>query len=592
MTRRRRPTRAIAAVLAVLAVLVTAGCVSIPTSGKVEQVEQVRGLPDNRSEIVPKPPVQDAPPRLIVEGFLLAMTRYEPNYDVARQFLTSASRQSWRPGDKVTIFDDRQLATTDDSAVLSATRTGVLGADGAYQPSSGELVQNFGMVKENGQWRIGNPPDGLLISQTSFASAFTPFDLYFYDPSFTALVPDPIYLPSEGRIEASLIQALLNGPSAWLSPAVTTAFPAKTTLNTNSVPVVDGLAQVSLSGQVAGLTDDQRSNLVAQITWTLRQQTGIRGVQLTVNNEPLTVRDQVTQGNETFIPIDAGAQKGPISPQASTTLVGASGSNGNTVVTVDETGESPVLRPVPGPFGKAAYAIDSLAASTSGSTLAAVTDGRTTLRRGAVAAVDPVVVLDKARALLRPQFTRYDELWTIGQDATGTPTIWVARGSSTVEVRPDWLGDLDVTAFRISPDGSRLAVVGEQNGSDVLALATIVRGDHLTIGPLREIQVAPSGSALRRLDDVGWITPTELIVLGSPGPSASVEPYGVEQDGSKTERLGSSDDWRATSIATAIDPSSLFRAVIAGQGDETWVYRSSDYWPPFSSKLRVPAYPG
>ena len=253
------------------------GCVSIPTSGRAEQVPQAGQVTENRSEVVPKPPLTEREPRLIIEGFLLAMTRYEPNYAVARQFLSSNRRESWRPEDKVTIFSNRRLDHDQTTADLNATRTGVLGSDGAYTAGAGALVQNFGMVKEKGQWRIGNPPDGLLISEDSFTNSFTPFDLYFYDPTFTSLVPDPIYLPTEGRIEASLVQALLNGPSSWLKPAVTTAFPPKTSLNTNSVPVVNGLAQIALSDSVLALNDEQRSNLVAQLSWTLRQDEGTSG---------------------------------------------------------------------------------------------------------------------------------------------------------------------------------------------------------------------------------------------------------------------------------------------------------------------------
>ncbi len=568
----RRPVRIMAPVLAVLlAVLSTvglAGCVTIPTSGKVEQVEQVGPVQENRSEVVPKPPLPDAAPRLIIEGFLLAMTRYEPNYAVARQFLSTNKQESWRPEDKVTVFTDRKLTTTNTAAVLTATRTGVLGPDGAYTASSGTLTQNFGMVKENGQWRIGDPPDGLLISEDSFTSSFTPFDLYFYDPTFTTLVPDPIYLPAEGRIEASLVQALLNGPSSWLKPAVTTAFPPKTDLNTNSVPVVNGLAQISLSDPVLALNDEQRSNLVAQLSWTLRQDEGIRGLQITVNSAPFSTRDQVTEENQTFVPIDTGDQKGPVSPQVSTSLIGLSGAN---VVTVDDTDLSTTLKPVPGPFGKGAYPVDSLAISSAGQAIAAVTDGRTTLRRGPIANTTPSVLLRGVTELLRPQFTRYDEVWAIGS-RDGRQALFMVKNGAVVTIQPDWLADLDVTAFRISPDGSRMAVIARRGTVDVLGLVTITRGDRLSIGAFRTIQIADAAEApLTQMVDVGWITSTKVMVLASTGSGAAVEPYGVEQDGSQIQRIGSSNDWQATGLATAIDPSATpvaiaFRAVVAGVG--------------------------
>lgn len=572
------------------------GCVSIPTSGQAEQVPQTGQVSQNRSEVVPKPPLVNAAPRLIIEGFLLAMTRYEPNYAVARQFLSSNRRESWRPEDKVTIFTNRKLISTNTTATLNATRTGVLGPDGAYTAGSGTVVQNFEMVKEKGQWRIGNPPNGLLISEDSFTSSFRPFDLYFYDPTFTALVPDPIYLPAEGRIEASLVQALLNGPSSWLKPAVTTAFPPKTSLNTNSVPVVNGLAQIALSDPVLALNEDQRTNLVTQLSWTLRQDEGIRGLQITVNSAPFSTRDQVIEENQTFVPITTGDQKGPIAPQTSTDLVGLSGRN---VVTVDDTDLATTLRPVPGPFGRGAFAIDSLAISNSAQGLAAVTDGRTILRRGPFANATPTVLIRDVAGLLRPQFTRYDELWDLGSQG-GRQVLFMIKGSAVVATQPSWLSQMSVTAFQISPDGSRMAVLARQGSRDVLGMATITRGERLSIGAFRAIQLSDAAlEPLTQLVDLGWIAPTQVMVLASTGSGAAVEPYGVEQDGSQVTRIGSSGEWQATSLTTAVDPSGTgvasgggFRAVVAGQGSQTWQYRNGDVWPTFSAKLRIPAYPG
>ena len=578
-----------AALLLIMVGPLLVGCVSIPTSGRAEQVPQTGQVSENRSEVVPKPPLTNAEPRLIIEGFLLAMTRYEPNYAVARQFLSSNRRESWRPDDKVTIFSNRRLDTTKTTATLNATRTGVLGPDGAYTAGAGALVQNFGMVEEKGQWRIGNPPDGLLISEDSFTSSFTPFDLYFYDPTFTSLVPDPIYLPKEGRIEASLVQALLNGPSSWLKPAVTTAFPPKTSLNTNSVPVVNGLAQIALSDPVLGLNDEQRSNLVAQLSWTLRQDKGIRGLQITVNNAPFSSRDQVTEGNQSFIPIDTGNLKGPIAPQTSSALVGLSGRN---VVTVDGTDLSTTLRPVPGPFGRGAFAVDSLAISNSAQGLAAVTDGRTILRRGPFANAAPTVLLRDVTGLLRPQFTRYDELWDLGSQG-GQQSIFMIKGTTVVTAQPSWLSQMTVSAFQISPDGSRMAVIARRGSRDVLGMVTITRGDRLSIGAFREIQLADAAlEPLAQLVDLGWIAPTEVMVLASTGSGAALEPYGVEQDGSQISRFGSSDEWQATSLTAEVDPSGDFRVVVAGQGAHTWQYRSGDVWPSFADKLQIPAYPG
>ena len=67
MTATRRRHRTIVIIgLALMALLIT-GCVSVPTAGKVEQVDRDSRVDDSEPEAVPKPPVKDATPRVIVD---------------------------------------------------------------------------------------------------------------------------------------------------------------------------------------------------------------------------------------------------------------------------------------------------------------------------------------------------------------------------------------------------------------------------------------------------------------------------------------------------------------------------------------------
>ena len=61
------------------------------------------------------------------------------------------------------------------------------------------------------------------------------------------------------------------------------------------------------------------------------------------------------------------------------------------------------------------FPIDSLAVSVNGTDLAMVTDGRTTLRRAATDTGEVTKLATGLTRMLRPQFTRYGEIWTVGR---------------------------------------------------------------------------------------------------------------------------------------------------------------------------------
>ncbi|QGN32137.1 LpqB family beta-propeller domain-containing protein [Microlunatus sp. Gsoil 973] len=584
--RRQWPAMIIGPLLVALALT---GCVSVPTTGSVEQADTGTRRGNNRPEVVPKPPVQNASPRVIIDGFLLAMSRYQPGYQIAKQFLTADARARWRPEDKITIYNNPKYDSTESNVVLSMSRVGEVGADGSYSTRSGELTQDFAMQKDaKGQWRISNPPDGLLISDTSFSATYASYNLYFFDPQFRTLVPDPIYLPTDGQTATALVQALLRGPTASLRPAVTSAFP-RTSLS--SVPIVDGLAQISLGNPATSLKDEQLSQMAAQIAWTLSQidDSGPRGFRLTVNGTTLRVPGQVGSGESAYVPISYGARFAPVPDRSGDDLLGV---QNNTVVAV--RGDGSQIAPVSGPLGRKGFRISSIAANASVKMLAAVTDDRQILRTQLSGGNSVRTLLYDQRALLRPDFTRFDELWAVSGPPRGQ-VIRVFNGTSTKPTRVEsrWLKKVRMINFRISPDGTRMAVIVQSGNRDLLAVAPIIRGDSIRLGDLRIIDLADTDATqIERLADLGWISSTRLLILGATTEGASFEPYGVEIDGSQFERVGTSDNWGATSLATAADRSGAYHAVVSGKGAKSWIYRSGDQWNLFAGSLSAATYPG
>src|SRR5205085_2745590 len=83
----------------------------------------------------------------------------------------------------------------------------------------------------------------------------------------------------------TLVEGLLQGPTAQLQGAVNTAAPTGLQLDVSVSVSQSGLAVVPLSGDL--LSDTDRQLFAAQLAWTLRQIPTIRRVQMTVDGAPV-----------------------------------------------------------------------------------------------------------------------------------------------------------------------------------------------------------------------------------------------------------------------------------------------------------------
>ena len=257
-----------------------------------------------------------------------------------------------------------------------------MGTDRTYTVRNQDMKYNFVLSDENGQWRIDNPPPGLWVSEYSFKFFYQSYDLYFVGNN-RSLVPDPIYLPAlsnPANVASALIKALLNGPSKWLKPAVTTAIPPNTSLSVDSVTITDGIAEVPLGESILALPDAQRSLLAAQIAFTLKQVAGVKGVVIKVNQQPYRVPG--ADPNSQVISVDAIPRE--LDPIPSVAGEQAYAVKKGAVEQVTPSTDSPTSNPVPGPLRQALYPVDAVAVSVTNTDLAVTTNGRTTLRRAAM----------------------------------------------------------------------------------------------------------------------------------------------------------------------------------------------------------------
>ncbi len=93
------------------------------------------------------PPPEDASPTEIVQGFLEALTSDDPNYEIARKYLTGQAARTWRPELSTTVLaggpgpasgpsvlreDTREYALT-----LTGLKVATVDAQRSYTPAEG-----------------------------------------------------------------------------------------------------------------------------------------------------------------------------------------------------------------------------------------------------------------------------------------------------------------------------------------------------------------------------------------------------------------------------------------------------------------------
>jgi hypothetical protein len=592
MTRTRRHLAGILLVMASL--LGAAGCVSVPMSGPIEKVEGQQPPCQNCVNVEVAPPAAGDEPRQIVEGYLRATSNYQPNYSVAKQFLTRMAAEKWSPEGGVSIYRGSVSATGKNSVNLNGRLVGSLGKDRTYTAEDQPLNVDFGLKEENGEWRIDRLQPGLFVAEFSFDHFYQPYDLYFIGNG-SSLVPDSIYLPAlsnPANVASALMKALLNGPSDWLKPAVSTAIPPNTSLSVDSVTITDGIAEVQLSDSVLALPDPQRSLLAAQIVYTLKQVGGVKGVVIKVNQQPYRLPG--IDPNSPVISVDTIPRDIDPVPFVSGDHLYAIPRQRRGVDVVSTTADSPAISRLTGSLD--AFAVDALAVSTTDTDLALTTDGRTTLRRAPLVAGQPRILRSGVSELLRPQFTRYGEVWDIGREG-GRQRMWVFTADKdgkplTFTIDSPLLADNNAMAFKISPDGTRIALIRRTHTDSELWLGRIIRSDKITVEGWRALDTAqPNMPQIERIADVAWLDATELMLLGAADANGVFAPFQVAADASRITAEGGPENWDAVELAVLPGTQTT---IIIGGGGQTWKDNGSQWEPFLEEKIKVKtiAYPG
>jgi len=287
--------RGLAPVLLVVALLaLLAGCISEPSGGPVISYSMTQG-PGGQSQplpqIIAQPPAAGWSPEQIVKGFLAASASFTGGQRIAREYLTTKENRAWTPNWSAVVYSSgpnvglAAFTGTGSSRVATVTVDGTVqaflsGTGGYVAPSASATgiapggPATFRLEKVGGQWRISKAPPYLVLTSYSFQYDYQLRNLYFFDPTNSHLVPDPVYVPLQATTASlmdGLVYDLIHPPGDWLSRGATsTAFPAKTT-TIGDVTLTGGTAAVNLGGAITKSANDKElmQQVSAQLLYTL-----------------------------------------------------------------------------------------------------------------------------------------------------------------------------------------------------------------------------------------------------------------------------------------------------------------------------------
>jgi hypothetical protein len=554
-----KTSRVRAACVGLLVVL--CGCTTLPDSGQVHT--DVAGSDDTNNQapyFAPPGPVTNDSPSGIARGFLLAMQANPPSTAVARSFLTSRAKATWKPNEGTIVYD---AATVDSSGTqVTARLRGAhrLSPEGAWLGGTDATTTSvpFTLVQQDGQWRIDNPPDALAVPASYFSSLFEGFNLYFFDHTGTVLVPTKVYVPRGEETATNLVRGLLAGPPSSQRDVAVSAFPSGLDLDLLAVVVSDaGIAEVPLGPSVLALTPAELNQMVVQLAWTLRQVPGITRFKITVDGAPVTLSD-----GRNDVSVSAGAEYDPVATSQRELLA----INGGRVVRDD----GDTVAPVAGPFGQVGFSLRSLAWSTRNHSVAGVaTSGHRVFvapDRGARASTRVRTVLDGGTNLLRPTYDRFGGLWLVDVTKNGA-VVHLMTGRRDRVVQVEGISGRQVSAFTVTRDGTALVAVLASGTNPTVEVSNLVRdsdGRLQRATTVRTVQIG--GADLGPARDVVQNTATVLAILTRPAAGPNQVVY-LELDGSpnppESPDSGSPDTVPGgiASLVASPDPALGLRAV-------------------------------
>ncbi len=572
----------LAALISTTGLVAASACATLPESGPVHrQAADQPDRPQDAPYFNPPGPAEDGSPAAIVSGFLVAMQANPLSTSVARSFLTDRARAAWKPNRGTIVYEAFTVETKSQGAEVRLADTRRLDSRGGWGgggPGRSETL-DIRLVSVDGQWRIDNPVNALVVPTSFFDRSFARFALYFYDQTGRVLLPDPVFIPRGEQTATNLVRGLLAGPGSILEEVSRSALPSRTDLDLSVVVTESGVAEVPLSRDVLRAPPGELSRAVDQLAWTLRQVPGIERVRITVGGAPVPL-----SGGRIDAPVTSGTEFDASGP-ADAELWGLRGGRMVDLRNTTAAGAN-------GPLSRPGYSMRSLAVSESPRRVAAVSGDGTSLFLAPVEGVASTTVQRPVRgtSLLRPSYDMFGDLWVIDRTQRGARVL-VLSGNDVRQVQVPGVTGAQVAAFSVARDGSRLAVAYAGSRARSVRVIDILRTDEgIVSGAGRSRTFAAGGRDAVRLVDVGWRDPATLAVLSRNSAETSQVSY-VSADGSPVApELIEPSLFRGAAQAMVIAPDPDLPLLLLTADQRLYTLDSTGNWPRTSSKVAAATY--
>jgi hypothetical protein len=325
-----------------------------------------------------------------------------------------------------------------------------------------------------------------------------------------------------------------------LKPAVISAIPTGTILSLDAVTVQQEVALVDLSARalVASLSD--RSLMKAQLVATLSQLPTITRVAVSIERSAQDIPDSqlslVTSAPGTLVALDEAGLKAISGADTAPIPAGLSFFSSRTVT--------------------------SLALSTSASKIAALTSTgvfETDLENPGASSK----LVDPRSSLVSVSYDRLGYLWLVSGSQVSV---------NSKPIRASWLTDKSITAFSVSPEGSRAALIIDRGTSRQVLLTSVIRdqnGNPIELGSPLSL-----ASDLVNPKLLSWFDPVTLSILNSQPEVSTVSLVSI---GGGTRGVQGLSD--AKSLVALGDGSTMYLLKNSG---ELLVFRGS-FWSSIGS---------
>ncbi|WP_233518406.1 LpqB family beta-propeller domain-containing protein [Streptomyces corynorhini] len=598
------------AALGVCAVLL-AGCASIPDRGGVEPV---KASPPGESQVrvYAVPPREKAQPSEIVDGFLEAMTSDDPDFAMARKYLTKDASEFWQPGAGTAVLraapdpaGPKEPSGSEAAGLtypLYGDRIADVDAAHAYKPIEptaydGDIHlvrQTVGNTKE---WRIDSLPQGLVLGESDFQRNYRSVNKYYFASGESWLVADPVYIRQ--RIDPTTrmdpvtqaVKVLLDGPTHWLKPVAESPFPAGTALQ-KGVTTLEfddrNALKVPLNEKAAKAGRTQCRKMAAQLLFTLRDLTStpVGQVELLADGSSLCVLsgDQA----EEFAPDRAtGRAVNPyfVDDHGRLSLLQADS-------------DQPVDRSqVIGPFGTGAVKLSSVGVARDEKHAAGVAEDYKSLYVSSILADselgDPLVTSGgkgQESALSAPSWDGRGDLWIADRDPAKPRLLRFTGGAGpALPVTVQGLDGARIKSLRVSADGARIALLLTKDGRNTLQIGRVERHGPKGDPTVTVTGLQPVAPQMETVTAVSWAGPSRLVVVGKEAGGVQQVRY-IQTDGSTSAAGVLPGLNQVTAIAAADDD----RQPLVADSEDAGIVRlpSGTNWQTMVEVGTSPVYPG